>query len=175
VRDPAVTISPFEREDAATLAAWLSDPHMLCMTAPDWPHPITAQEIERAYFGPDAADGLFKALAHGGDMVGHAGLRAIQSNGLLFHVIVDPARQRRGYGLAMMREVLAAAFTEHSLHRVVLHVFDENVGAIAFYLSCGFAIEGHHREAYRCGARWLDTYSMGMLYRDWERRTGGRA
>jgi RimJ/RimL family protein N-acetyltransferase len=164
---PVVCMEPFCREDCATLARWLTDPCLLVMTAPDWKHPLTVTDVERAYFDNPAGVELLKA-AENGRMVGHLGMRYLYgTTGHLFHIIADPRLHGQGYGAAMMRELARLAFCERGLRRLQLYVFDDNARAIACYLRAGFRIEGHHRDQFRCGDRWLSTYSMALLRTEW--------
>ena len=163
-----IRLEPFRRGDIRTLAEWLSDPRVLLVTAPDWDFPVLPEHIEREYFVNQGGALILRATV-GDKMVGHLGLRVInRSVGHLFHVIVDPPLHGRGYGKAMIEEVIRMGFLECGLHRMQLYVFDDNATAIARYLRAGFRIEGRHQDSMRVGDHFLSTYSMALLRRDWE-------
>lgn len=167
---PDVALLPFRREDAPTMARWLADPRVLAAAAPGWPHPVSATHILREYFEDGSPAEHFRA-ALDGVTIGHAALRATaEASGHLYHILVDPLLHGRGFGGALMRAVCRLAFDERGLHRLTLYVFDDNAAAIACYLRAGFRIEGHHRDTYRQGDRWLSTYSMALLRPEWEER-----
>jgi RimJ/RimL family protein N-acetyltransferase len=156
------------REDCATLTGWLTDPYLLLMTAPDWRHPLTAGDVERAYFGPSGSVEPLTAVADGG-MVGHLGFHRPRSDaGHLIHVIVDPALKGQGYGTAILNAIIRRSFEREDVRRLSLHVYSENVSAIACYLRAGFQIEGRHREVTLWNDRTFDTYSMALLRHEWE-------
>jgi RimJ/RimL family protein N-acetyltransferase len=158
------------RADCATLAGWLTDPFLLLMTAPDWQHPLTVEAVERAYIQAPGSVEPLKAVSDG-RMVGHLGFhRPRPDAGHLIHVVVDPALKGQGYGSAMVEAVNRRSFGEEGLRRLTLHVYTENVAAIACYLKSGFRIEGHHREVTLWNGRTFDTYSMALLRHEWERR-----
>src|SRR5438067_827554 len=142
---PTLKLQPFVREDCATLAGWLRTPALAEMTAPDWTFPVTSEEIEDAYFANPKEGELWKAVENG-RMVGHVGIRIAGQVGHLFHVIVDPALHRQGYGRAMMDRLLETAFRDLDLHRISLYVFDQNPVAVSFYQACGYQMEGRHRD-----------------------------
>ncbi len=62
-----------------------------------------------------------------------------------------------------MLTLLKLAFDEMNLHRVWLHVFPDNEGAIACYLKCGFREEGRLRQEVFQGGRYYDVIVMGVL------------
>ena len=163
-----IRLEPFRRDDIRTLAQWLADPKLRLMTAPDWEYPVLPEFIEREYF-VNHGDALILRASIEGRMVGHLGLRVInRSVGHLFHLIVAPPLHGKGFGRAMIDEVVRMGFLEFALHRLQLSVFEENVTAIARYLRAGFQIEGRHRDAYRYQDHSLSTYSMALLRREWD-------
>jgi RimJ/RimL family protein N-acetyltransferase len=164
-----MSLQPMTPADCRTLAGWLADPELLAMTAPDWTHPISSGDIERAYLGDARGFEALKAVVDG-RMVGHLGLRVTGGVGHLFHVVVDPGERRKGYGLAMTKAAVERAFLFHGVHRVSLHVFDDNGPAVACYTGAGFRIEGRHRDMYRStlDGRWRSAYTMAILRPEWE-------
>jgi RimJ/RimL family protein N-acetyltransferase len=86
--------------------------------------------------------------------------------------IGEKAYRGKGYGLDAMNTLLRYAFTELSLFRVTLTVFEYNQQAIHLYEKAGFRVEGRHREyLYREGRRW-DLIEMGILREEWLERNG---
>jgi RimJ/RimL family protein N-acetyltransferase len=78
-------------------------------------------------------------------------------------MIGDKTCWDRGYGTDAIRTILRFGFDEMNLHRIYLHVHDDNARAIACYKKCGFVEEGRLRhDRYRGGA-YHDSLVMGIL------------
>ena len=78
----------------------------------------------------------------------------------------------RGYGTDVMRVILRYAFTEVSLNRVTLNVFEYNPRAIRSYEKAGFRHEGRMRQFLnKEGKRW-DMLFMGILREEWKEHHG---
>jgi len=65
----------------------------------------------------------------------------------LMNIAVDPVHQRRGFGTALLRELLHRVGEDDS--RVTLEVRRSNAGAIALYESFGFRAAGLRRRYYQ--------------------------
>lgn len=80
----------------------------------------------------------------------------------------------KGYGTDVMNVMLRYAFTEVSLYRVTLTVFEYNPRAIRSYEKVGFRHEGRLRQAlHKEGKRW-DLLFMGILREEWLERNSAR-
>ncbi len=86
-------------------------------------------------------------------------------------VIGDKTRWNRGLGTAVTGSVLAHAFTELGLRKIVSDYLVPNIASARMHERCGFVVEGRFREdAWRQG-RWVDRIWLSMLRSDWERHS----
>lgn len=71
-----------------------------------------------------------------------------------------------GHGTDTMRTVSRFVFRELNLNRILLRVFEDNLGAIRCYEKVGFKVEGRLRQDRYQDGRYLDTIVMGLLRAD---------
>ena len=92
--------------------------------------------------------GVTLTIAEAGQMaVGFSLVRAVADEAELLLLAVDPAEQRRGIGLALLDEFIAAALAIGA-HRLHLEVRDGNP-AMSLYRGAGFSPAGRRRNYYR--------------------------
>jgi ribosomal protein S18 acetylase RimI-like enzyme len=77
-------------------------------------------------------------------------------------VAVDPARQRRGIGRALI-DAAATEARRRGARRLTLRVFSPNAAARALYESAGFEVEGVLREEFYLGGVYVDDIVMALV------------
>jgi RimJ/RimL family protein N-acetyltransferase len=89
----------------------------------------------------------------------------------LYHITIgEHDAWGHGYGSEATALMIAHAFTQLTLHRVALTVFEFNARAIRAYEKCGFKVEGRARDAiFRDGRFWAEIH-MSILAEEWEAR-----
>jgi len=165
------------REDTADYQAWMNDVDV-------WRHlqfnrPVTREEesrfVERAMAMDDPAEINFAIVRRRGDLLlGATGLHGIdmvrRSAGFGIQ-IGRKAEWGKGYGTEASALVVDYAFRDLNLNRVWLHVYEFNERGIRAYERIGFKREAVLRqECFRDG-RYYDVHVMGILRREWSRRT----
>ncbi|KAH7551890.1 acyl-CoA N-acyltransferase [Bipolaris maydis] len=85
-----------------------------------------------------------------------------------------PAYQGKGYGSEAINWALDFGFRRAGLHSVRLRAFGWNKGAIRLYERLGFVVEGREREAVWFEGAWWDSFTLGMLDREWRAREAGK-
>jgi len=107
-------------------------------------------------------------------LIGFGALHSIAWNNQTGRLAIGIGEERdrgKGYGREMLDLLLRYAFWELNLHRVGLDVSAYNTAAIRLYEAAGFKREGKCREdVFRDGRRY-DRILMGILRREWERRS----
>jgi UDP-4-amino-4,6-dideoxy-N-acetyl-beta-L-altrosamine N-acetyltransferase len=71
--------------------------------------------------------------------------------------------QNQGAGSEAVRQLTDYGFSVLNLHRISLHVFENNLRAIRVYEKNGFAREGLFRQAARIEGHWLDVVYMAKV------------
>jgi putative acetyltransferase len=74
--------------------------------------------------------------------------------------------QRQGVGSLLMAALLDAADRWLGCLRIELHVYTDNVAAIALYRKFGFEHEGTHRAYALRDGRYVDSHAMARLHPD---------
>lgn len=168
IHDEVVTLSPFEREDAAQALQWVNDSE-LCRSL-DRVLPVTRYEHERWYEALVAkSDAVTFAIRRAGKTIGVCGLSKIHArhrSAELWIYIGPSASRGMGYGSRTVTLACRFAFERLNLHRVGLYVAAYNHSAIAAYRGCGFVEEGREREAIFMDGEYHDALRMGLLRSD---------
>jgi RimJ/RimL family protein N-acetyltransferase len=163
---PVVELREFTLADAGLFMAWIDGPEELLTWAPVFSWPLDESQLA-AYAAESEAPGrrIWTAVDSGsGEAVGHVSLKldADRRSGRLGRVLVSPGARGRGYGAAMLREVLALAFGTLGLHRVELGVFTHNGGAIRLYERLGFVCDSVLHDVERMNGRPWSAMQMSI-------------
>ncbi|RMI02398.1 MAG: N-acetyltransferase [Calditrichaeota bacterium] len=164
-----IELQPFTREDIPRLIGWINSPELLIQwTGYQFRYPLTADQLEqhlrRSETSPPECY-IFKAREReSGEVIGHIELDRIDRvnrKAWLCRVLVGPPEKRdRGYGTAMVRQILEFAFGKLGLHRVYLHVLIFNLPAITCYKNVGFQIETTLPNDCKIGEKYWSTHRM---------------
>ncbi|RYP80023.1 hypothetical protein DL769_002667 [Monosporascus sp. CRB-8-3] len=84
-------------------------------------------------------------------------------------ISIDIAREYRGkgYGAEAIMWSLWYGFQMAGLHRIEIHAFSFNTGAVRLYERLGFKEEGRLRERMWFDGGWHDDVVFGMLEHEW--------
>ena len=166
-----VTLRPIIEEDLPHYVEWLNDPEVVQFTT------VCAGTItlegEREWFArlsaADPRERHWAILAEGRHVGGCALVPHATQDQASFGIIIgDKSAWGKGYGTAVLREVLRIAFAELDLHRVHLTVFPENERGRRCYAKCGFREEGYLRESLCKAGTWQDQIPTAILKSEWE-------
>jgi RimJ/RimL family protein N-acetyltransferase len=117
-------------------------------------------------------DLLLLAITHQERHVGNCSLRWNARHASTYFQIYLGEAAARGHGLGRAATIAALdyAFGALAAHRVWLHVFPNNVAALALYRSLGFVEEGLERDAILLEGRYLSQLRMSLLAPEWQKR-----
>lgn len=166
-----IFLRPLEVEDGETLRSWLNNPEIHQHLALFRPLSAAAERefLEGLHKRPE--EHLFGiALKETGALIGSCGLhRAALPHRCaeLGIQIGEPELHGRGHGTEATRLLLAYGFETLGLHRIELHVYENNPRAIACYERCGFRREGEKREARWWAGRWWSVLEFAILEGEW--------
>jgi putative acetyltransferase len=167
--EPPITIRRPRPEDAAAIAATMSDPEVMASLL-QLPHVTEAhwrKRIEEMNAGPATAE-LFIVAERDGKVVGNAGVnppaatRRAHAAGIGMAVARDA--QGRGVGTALMAALIDWADNWARLLRLELTVYTDNARAIALYRNFGFVHEGTHRAYALRNGVFVDAHFMARLH-----------
>lgn len=162
------TVRRARPSDAAGMARQMAHPGVYGMLMQ---LPLPTEELWKARLDglckPDSPDMLFVAEIDG-ELVGSAGLHP-QANPRRRHaahlgISVVPAAQRRGVGRALMQTLCDHADRWLQLQRLELHVYVDNLPALALYQRFGFRVEGTMRAYALRDGQYVDVHAMARLH-----------
>ena len=97
----------------------------------------------------------------GGELIGYAVMMEVLDEAHLLNLTVAPDWQRRGYGLYLMRRLVAVA-RRHGAGRMFLEVRQSNAPAHGLYRKLGFETIGRRRGYYPAAAGREDAVVMAL-------------
>ena len=154
-REITIHLRPATVADAAMIAAWDREPHVIACSSDDhllevafdgtdWTDELTDSAYELTYVIAEANGAPVGVMAvcdphtepshYWGEI--ETGLRAIDI------WIGPPEWLNRGVGTRMMSEMIDRCFAERGVHAIVIDPLNSNTRAIRFYQRLGFRPEG---------------------------------
>jgi RimJ/RimL family protein N-acetyltransferase len=114
---------------------------------------------------------IFRVVDSDNDVIiGHAELNNIdlknRSARICRILIGDNQNRNRGFGKAIIKELIRIGFNDLSLHRLDLGVFEFNLQAIKCYQDCGLNIEGLFKDKTRVGNEYWSSYNMSIINKE---------
>ena len=172
IRDGAV-LRQYTEEDAAELTAVVAEnrDHLARWLpwAATYGHQDSLDFIAKTRAQIERDEGFEGAIVVGGEIVGGAGLHAIDhldnSTSIGYWLAADA--QGTGLMTATVRTLLDHAFGARELHRVVIEAVVGNARSRAIPERLGFTEEGVLREAKLVRGRYEDAALYAMLASDW--------
>ena len=170
LENETVLLRPVEERDLPLFAKWLADPDVRRWLAAVGDPPTLDDEYawwEERRADPDNV--LWSIDDADGNLVGSTDLRVVPhaARAELGIAIQDKTRWSQGLGTAAIQLVLRYAFEEMKLHRVELHVDEQNARGIRCYEKCGFVREGVLRDHRVFEGEYSNTILMSLLASEW--------
>lgn len=174
IRGPRLILREYREEDFPCLRGWINDPETTQNMSPIFDR-VQTEAMTREFFNNVTGNklpGHYMIIADGEteEYIGQCDLRTSSDpshQAGLAIVIPDLANRGKGYGREAMDLILQLGFNRLNLHKIWLHVFARNTGAIHLYETLGFHTDGVLREdVYRDG-QYLDVLVMSLLDREW--------
>lgn len=142
---------------------------MMQFAGPAFSWPVTKEQLFMYLNTPNRL--IYKVVDNQSmDVIGHAELNNIDNknkSARICRILVGELKDRnKGYGKAIIKELVRIGFEELKLHRLDLGVFNFNKQAIKCYRDCGFEIEGLMKENFKVKEEYWSTYNMSLLNKD---------
>jgi RimJ/RimL family protein N-acetyltransferase len=165
-----IRLEKFDNTDFDRFISWIdSEESMIQFSGPVFNYPVTYEQLEK-YINTENRL-VYKVLDRvTREIVGHAELNNIDNknnSARICRILIGNKKNRnKGYGKAIIKELVRIGFNDLKLHRLDLGVFDFNDPAIKCYKDCGFEIEGLFKENSKVGSEYWSTYNMSILNKD---------
>ncbi len=159
-----MTLRRIRRADGPLYRNWLRDPELAGWHGGDLDPNLEFRRVLRTRYN--------FIIESEGKPLGHIAIEADweRDTSAELGILIDPSRQRRGFGRRAVSLALDFAFGEKRVHRVWAGVLGNNTRALHFFEAAGFVEEGRAREARRESAEWVDHVYFAMLRREWAQR-----
>jgi diamine N-acetyltransferase len=76
---------------------------------------------------------------------------------------IIPRHQGKGYGMALVKQLISYAKSKLKMHRLYLEIFADNEKAIKLYENCGFSKEGILRDKIFKDGKFRDVMVMSII------------
>lgn len=170
-----IRLRGIERTDVPHFVDWFNDPEVRQNLAVYLPMSMAREELwfegtlkrapEEQPFAIEARKGRAWTL------IGNCGFHDVnwQERSAEIGIMIGMKREwNKGYGTEAMRLMLKHGFETLNLHRIFLHVYEDNARAIRTYAKAGFTEEGRLRQARYAQGRYSDVLVMGILRPEWD-------
>jgi CubicO group peptidase (beta-lactamase class C family)/RimJ/RimL family protein N-acetyltransferase len=177
-----LTIRRFRPEDAATFAAYRSDPEVARYQG--WDTPFSEEQARRFIDGledahPDTPGEWFQfavvereTATHVGDLA--ASVDAEDPTLARIGFTIAPASQRRGYAAEALIALLGYLIVDRGKRRVVADCDARNAASAALLARVGMRREAHHLQSGWWKGEWTDEYVYAVLATEWPRTQPAR-
>jgi RimJ/RimL family protein N-acetyltransferase len=171
---PTVSLASATDDDIPFLSALARHPAVASFLAVG-----TGEEDALRSLMKDAAQvrgphGVFVIGSPEGESLGGLALEVVNHRSRiceLSRLMVRPDKRRAGIASAAVTLACRKVLVDHSLHRIQLEVYGDNLAAQALFTRVGFVREGTRRRAYWRRERWQDGVQFGMLAEEFEVET----
>ena len=181
-RSDRLVIRRFRAEDAASLAAYRSEPATARYQSWDTPF---SQEQARSFIAsleaanPDSPGEWFQFAVveaatgmHVGDVA--AFVDADDPRLATIGVTLSTSAQGRGYATEAVAWLLDYLFLDRQKHRVTADCDARNSAVVALLDRLGLRREAHHLQSAWWKGEWVDEYVYAVLAREWAERQSPR-
>jgi RimJ/RimL family protein N-acetyltransferase len=171
---PRVILRPLERRDLEPSRAWVNDPENAARLL----RVLPVSEIEQEHWFEKICtcpDRYVWAVSADGQHIGNVGLYnvdLIHRRAEAWTLLGEPGWRGQGLGRESMSLLLDYGFGGLGLHKIYLHVDQENVIAQKMYKKLGFIIEGELVAEYFIMGRFHDILRMRLLAPEWQKSQG---
>jgi aminoglycoside 6'-N-acetyltransferase len=165
--------------DAATLAAYRSDPVQARYQSWEAPYPVDSAralitEMRDMRFAQPGA-WLQIGIETDRRLIGDVAVRVDgdepRQATVGFTLAADA--QGRGFATEALRTVISLLFTEHGVHRISADCDARNDRSVALLERIGMRREAHHRKSAWCKGEWTDEYVYAILAEEWRDENDG--
>jgi RimJ/RimL family protein N-acetyltransferase len=180
-RSDDISLRPFSVDDAPALETYLNHPDLEGRRNIPWSFPeyapLSLQQIEGVIdkWGK-AENGLHLAVIQreSGELIGHAECDwDWDPHNPSVSVVIDPGRQRQGFGSQALQLLLRYLFAFTPAHNTAAWIAAWNAPALAFAVHHGFRKAGRMRRAGIRHGAYYDVVVLDILRPEWQAK-GGR-
>lgn len=171
IRGKLINLRAFEKSDYPFLHKWNNDEEVIRYFRDPYPQ---SKKEEKKWFEKlleDKEAKIFTILKKDGEPIGVIYLSKIDwrdRNARASLIIGVKKEWGKGYGADAMKTLLKFVFDEMNLHRIEIDVFKDNKKAISCYKKCGFRKEGERNENYFLDGKYLNSYLMAVLDKEFK-------
>jgi len=171
-----ITLKALSRTDIFPFYNWINDDDVIKYSLSLFRRINTEKEIEKWYSElirdkKDITLGIF--LDSTNELIGYGGICDISEtnkSGEYYIFIGEKRFWGKGIGTKVTEQILKIGFSDYKLNRIMLTVFEPNIGGLKAYKKSGFKIEGRLRETSFRDNEFHDKLIMSILKSEWKEK-----
>ncbi|MCW5875675.1 MAG: GNAT family N-acetyltransferase [Anaerolineales bacterium] len=174
-----IRLRAIERDDLPTLVTWMNDPDVRDNLAAYLPMSMADEErwFERLPERPREQQPWAIDIQRGSSwkLIGSCGFHDVawRERSSEIGIMIGAKREwNKGYGTQAVALLVKFGFETLNLHRISLHVYEDNARAIRAYEKVGFVLEGRLRDAQYSDGVYKDVLQMSILRPEWDAAQG---
>lgn len=167
-------LRPLEMKDIDAIFAIFSDQEtMKYWSSLPWSNVNQSKEMIRKDQKEMASGGYLRLgleLISSGKLIGTCQLFSFDKQNKRAEIgyILGKHHWRQGFMTEALKSLINYGFNELQLHRVEADIDPENTASAGILTKLGFVKEGHLKERWLVGDKFLDSYLFGLLRKDWK-------
>ncbi|MFA5514048.1 MAG: GNAT family protein [Sphaerochaetaceae bacterium] len=171
-----ITLKALSRTDIFPFYNWINDDDVIKYSLSLFRRINTEKEIEKWYSElirdkKDITLGIF--LDSTNELIRYGGICDISEtnkSGEYYIFIGEKRFWGKGIGTKVTEQILKIGFNDYKLNRIMLTVFEPNIGGLKAYKKSGFKIEGRLRETSFRDNEFHDKLIMSILKSEWKEK-----
>jgi len=166
-----IVLRPLRMSDAKTLVPLVNDKELSEYLSFTPPLSLKDEKdyVKRTIKGWKIGNELDWAITLGGELIGTIALKHVDKKDLNAELGIWVARKhhRKGVGYESAKLVINFAFKKLGLNRIYYYLFTPNVASKKLIEKLGGKFEGMQRETTRKDGVFYDSYTYGILRKEW--------
>ena len=171
-----ITLKSLSKVDIFPFYKWINDDEVIKYSLSLFRKIKTEKEIDKWFSElmrneKDITLGIF--LESSNELIGYAGICNISEtnkSGEYYIFIGEKRLWGKGIGTKVTEKILRIGFNDYELNRIMLTVYEPNIGGLKAYEKSGFRIEGRLREASFRDNEFHDKFIMSILKSEWKEK-----
>ncbi|MFZ5985688.1 MAG: GNAT family N-acetyltransferase [Bacillota bacterium] len=182
-----IRLDLLKEEDLMKIIAWNNGrtaDYLLQWSGPLFKFPLTLEQLEDYYLkevtrGNSNISVYRIVLLETNEVIGTIELREFDKESKIGKVcrflIGDENVRGRGVGTLALEDILRIGFEDLRFEKIILSVFDFNLGAIKCYENAGFKKEKLMENATKSSTGYWNSYQMGIYKGEWNSKEEGES
>lgn len=170
MKDKIIKLSSIRDEsDLKVMFKWINDKEMVSFNSHYKPVDYISHLEWFNTIRKDNTAILFSIRTNEDKFIGTCQLHSISSinRSAELQIRISLCDTSKGYGYEALQQLMKYGFDELNLHKIYLHVFENNTRAIGLYKKMNFQVDGVLRDGIYLNGKYENILAMSILEKEW--------